>query len=134
MAISDMPMLSALRTKMQWHQERQRVLAENISNANTPNFKPRDLIEPKFDAKGSPASVGGTMGSLAMMRTSSSHMSVSGGVQTFNGGPKKVDMQSIFLTPIAITKDNLNVVIDAGWISKEEACQGVKADTVAACK
>ena len=56
------------------------------------------------------------------------------GVQTFNGGPKKVDMQSIFLTPIAITKDNLNVVIDAGWISKEEACQGVKADTVAACK
>ena len=56
------------------------------------------------------------------------------GVQTFNGGPKKVDMQSIFLTPIAITKDNLNVVIDAGWISKEEACQGVKADTVVACK
>ena len=27
MAISDLPILSALRTKMQWHQERQRVLA-----------------------------------------------------------------------------------------------------------
>ena len=38
MAINDLPILSALRTKMQWHQERQRVLAENISNANTPNF------------------------------------------------------------------------------------------------
>ena len=70
MAINDLPMLSALRTKMQWHQERQRVLAENISNANTPNFKPHDLIEPKFDSRGSTASVGGTMGSLAMMRTS----------------------------------------------------------------
>ena len=69
MAINDLPILSALRTKMQWHQERQRVLAENISNSNTPNFKPRDLIEPKFDNKGSAASVGGTMGSLAMMRT-----------------------------------------------------------------
>ena len=56
------------------------------------------------------------------------------GVQTFEGGPKKVKMQSIFLTPLAITKDNLNVVIDAGWISKAEACQGVKADSVAACK
>ena len=43
-------------------------------------------------------------------------------------------MQSIFLKPEAITKDNLNVVIDAGWISKAEACQGVKAGTVAACK
>ena len=41
MAITDLPMLAALRTKMQWHQERQRVLAENISNSDTPNFKPR---------------------------------------------------------------------------------------------
>jgi flagellar basal-body rod protein FlgB len=82
MAINDLPILSALRTKMQWHQERQRVLAENISNSDTPNFKPRDLIEPKFDSKGTPA--GGAMGALAMMRTSASHISASGGGgQTF---------------------------------------------------
>ena len=49
MSINDLPVLSALRTKMQWHQERQRVLAENVSNSDTPNFKPRDLVEPKFD-------------------------------------------------------------------------------------
>lgn len=55
------------------------------------------------------------------------------GVQTFNGGPKKVEMQSVFLKPLAITKDNLNVVIDAGWITKEAACQGVAAGSVAAC-
>jgi D-xylose transport system substrate-binding protein len=55
------------------------------------------------------------------------------GVTTFNGGPKGVAMQSVFLAPLPITKDNLNVVIDAGWISKAEACQGVKGD-VAACK
>ena len=60
MAINDLPILSALRTKMQWHQERQRVLAENISNSNTPNFRPRDLVEPKFDTKG--ATVGGGHG------------------------------------------------------------------------
>jgi flagellar basal-body rod protein FlgB len=77
MAISDLPVLSALRTKMQWHQERQRVLAENISNSDTPNFKPRDLIEPKFNSKGTPAA--GALGSLAMMRTSASHIAVSGG-------------------------------------------------------
>ncbi|CLR44921.1 Uncharacterised protein [Mycobacterium tuberculosis] len=42
-------------------------------------------------------------------------------------------MQSVFLKPLAITRDNLNLVIDAGWISKAEACQGVKAGSVAAC-
>ncbi|MBL8576453.1 MAG: D-xylose ABC transporter substrate-binding protein [Mesorhizobium sp.] len=41
--------------------------------------------------------------------------------------------KSVFLTPVAITKDNLNVVIDAGWISKDEACAGVAAGSVAAC-
>ena len=34
-------------------------------------------------------------------------------------------MTSHLLTPIPITKDNLNVVIDAGWITKDELCQGV---------
>ena len=47
--------------------------------------------------------------------------------------PGGVEMNSVFLTPVAITKDNLNVVVDAGWISKDVLCQGVKAGSVAAC-
>ena len=62
MSINDLPVLSALRTKMQWHQERQRVLSENVANSDTPNFKPRDLVEPKFDSTGA---VAGSMGPLA---------------------------------------------------------------------
>ena len=76
MSISDLPVLSVLRTKMQWHQERQRVLSENVANSDTPNFRPRDLIEPKFDKAGATA---GSMGALAMIRTSSSHIAPSGG-------------------------------------------------------
>ena len=76
MSINDLPVLSALRTKMQWHQERQRILSENVANSDTPNFKPRDLIEPKFDSAGAGA---GSMGALAMMRTSTSHIAPSGG-------------------------------------------------------
>jgi flagellar basal-body rod protein FlgB len=87
MSINDLPGLSALRTRMQWHQERQRVLAENVSNSDTPNFKPRDLIEPKFDTAG--ASAAGAMGSLAMMRTSSSHIApLDGGAQSFDQNRK----------------------------------------------
>ena len=77
MSINDLPVLSALRTRMQWHQERQRVLAENVSNSDTPNFKPRDLVEPKFAPSG--AGAPGPAGSLAMMQTSASHISASGG-------------------------------------------------------
>ena len=82
MAINDLPVLSALRTKMQWHQERQRVLSENVSNSDTPNFKPRDLVEPKFDATG--ASAAAAVGPLAVTRTSASHIAPSGGGQSFD--------------------------------------------------
>jgi flagellar basal-body rod protein FlgB len=101
MAINDLPILSALRTKMQWHQERQRVLAENISNANTPNFRPSDLVQPKFDGRGT--NVSGGMGSLGMMRTSSTHIAVSGSGQSFrdDGG------RNAFLTKPAGNSVNL---------------------------
>ena len=86
MSINDLLVLSALRTKMQWHQERQRILAENVSNSDTPNFKPRDLVEPKFNSAG--ASVGGAMGSLPMMRTSAGHIAPSGAPDSFEQNPK----------------------------------------------
>ncbi len=47
--------------------------------------------------------------------------------------PGKNTLTSILLTPQAITKDNLNVVLDAGWIAKAALCQGVKAGSVPAC-
>ncbi|SFI87985.1 D-xylose ABC transporter substrate-binding protein [Celeribacter neptunius] len=35
------------------------------------------------------------------------------------------EMDAKFLAPIPITKDNLDVVVDAGWITKDALCQGV---------
>ena len=40
---------------------------------------------------------------------------------------------AVLLAPVPITKDNLNVVIDAGWVAKDVVCQGVAAGSVAAC-
>jgi D-xylose transport system substrate-binding protein len=42
-------------------------------------------------------------------------------------------LTSILLKPIPITKDNLNVVLDAGWIDKATLCKDVPAGSVAAC-
>ncbi len=47
--------------------------------------------------------------------------------------PGNNDMTSIFLTPQAITKDNLNIVLDATWIAKDALCKDVPAGSVAAC-
>ena len=55
------------------------------------------------------------------------------GVAKFNKGKKGVEMNAILLAPTPITKDTLNLVIDAGWISKDKACAGVKAGSVKAC-
>jgi D-xylose transport system substrate-binding protein len=57
------------------------------------------------------------------------------GAQVWNKGPKKVAMNSYFLKPVPITKANLNVVLDAKWITKQALCQGVSgASAPAACK
>ena len=42
-------------------------------------------------------------------------------------------MTSILLAPIPITQDNLNVVLDAGWIDEATLCQNVEAGSVAGC-
>ncbi|WP_204113580.1 D-xylose ABC transporter substrate-binding protein [Shimia biformata] len=39
--------------------------------------------------------------------------------------PGGTEMTAKFLAPVPITKDNLSVVVDAGWISKDALCQGV---------
>jgi D-xylose transport system substrate-binding protein len=47
--------------------------------------------------------------------------------------PEGNDLTTILLKPQPITKDNLDVVLDAGWIDKATLCQGVAAGSVAAC-
>ncbi len=39
---------AVLSKRMDWLSQRQRVLADNIANADTPNFKPRDLNPGEF--------------------------------------------------------------------------------------
>ena len=56
------------------------------------------------------------------------------GAADWSGGPKKVALKSIFLKPIPVTKDNLDVVLKAGYIKKDVLCKGADGSKVAACK
>lgn len=72
MAITDVPIFSMLRTKMNWNQERQKVLAENVANSDTPNYRQRDLVTPKFDASGAMAQR--PMAQVALATTEGTHI------------------------------------------------------------
>lgn len=50
MSLTDIPLLGALKSRMGWHADRQKVVAENVANASTPGFKPHDLSPQDFGA------------------------------------------------------------------------------------
>ena len=72
MAITDIPLFSMLRTRMHWHQERQRLLAENVSHADTPQYRPRVLAPPQFDRREAPVA------SVGLARTDGAHIAAAG--------------------------------------------------------
>jgi len=75
--------------------------------------------------------LGKNAASIAAMLADGKSMSDIPGSVSWSGGPNGVDMNAVFLAPVPITGDNLNVVVDAEWIAKDKLCQG--ASEVAAC-
>ena len=74
MAISDLPIFSMLRTRMNWHQERQRLLAENVASADTPGYRARDLAPLDFGRQ-----VQQAKGQLQLALTAPGHLIGTGG-------------------------------------------------------
>ncbi|MCZ8314508.1 flagellar basal body rod protein FlgB [Phreatobacter sp.] len=82
MATSDVPIFSMLRNRMRWHQDRQKLLAENVANSETPGYRARDLAPPNFDSmlRGGPraaASAGASTG-VGPVRTDPGHIGATG--------------------------------------------------------
>ena len=76
MPISDIPILAMLRERMQWHQARQQVLAENVANADTPGYQAKDLAPPDFSRELAAAT-------LPLERTDPGHIAAAGGTAQF---------------------------------------------------
>jgi flagellar basal-body rod protein FlgC len=72
MAIADIPILSMLRARLDWSQARQRVLAENVANSDTPRFHARDLAPLTFDE--SPLAASGGLTPVSLTRTETGHI------------------------------------------------------------
>jgi len=72
MDLRDMPLLSLLRERMTWLNQRQDVLSQNVANADTPRYIARDLKELNFDRMVGEASSG-----TKMMTTNARHIAIS---------------------------------------------------------
>ncbi len=82
MGLTDLPILSMLRMRMDWAQTRQRVLSENVANADTPNFRPRDMVPLKFEPPGEHSVAG--VPAVTLVRTEAGHVAGLGGDPIFH--------------------------------------------------
>lgn len=70
--------------------------------------------------------LGKSAGEIAVSLAGGTKMEAVPGANKFTT-PGGHAMNAKLLAPIPVTKDNLSVVVDAGWIKKDALCQGVKA-------
>jgi flagellar basal-body rod protein FlgB len=73
MNIADLPAFSVLREKMNFLAERQRVLSQNVANASTPGYVPKDLNVDGFE-KALASQLKVREGGVAVARTSGQHI------------------------------------------------------------
>jgi flagellar basal-body rod protein FlgB len=71
MALDSIPLFAVLKSKMNWHQQRQTLLAQNVAHADTPGFKARDFAPFKVEEI---ARRGQALTPVGVSRTSSAHI------------------------------------------------------------
>lgn len=76
--IRDIPAFAALKDRMHYLQARQRVLATNVANADTPGFKPQDVspggMDPTALGRNGPRPATPRIGTLGLAVTDRGHL------------------------------------------------------------
>jgi flagellar basal-body rod protein FlgB len=98
--LANTPFFGMLRARLDQLSERQRLIAENIANASTPGYRPRDIDASGFERMLAAAGGGGRGATL--VRTNPMHMAPgggSGGVQvvTRNDSETTIDGNAVVL-------------------------------------
>jgi flagellar basal-body rod protein FlgB len=99
--LASTPFFSLLRQRLDHLSERQRLIAENIANASTPGYRPRDVDTSSFE-RTLAAHAGG--GGMTMTRTNPGHMSPGGGTRG----------------AAVVTRDDSETTIDGNAVVLEE--------------
>jgi len=114
MDIADIPLFSMLRGRLGYLSERQRLIAENVANTDTPNFKPRDLKPFSFQAQ--------VLAATATSASNGQAVSQAGHMQMPTGGRSGSAATKSFKTRDSeTTLDGNSVVLEEEMIKMTEA-------------
>lgn len=78
MGFTDLPLLGQIKGRLSWLDERQRVIAQNVANSDTPGYVGRDLNQPADFAAAMREG-----GGVRMVRTSAMHIAPQGQTARF---------------------------------------------------
>lgn len=101
MDLANTPFFGMLRQRLDHLSQRQQLIAENIANATTPGYRPRDVDTSGFETMLASA---GRSGGVTLARTNAGHMGAGGG-----SGSTSV-----------ITRDDSETTIDGNAVVLEE--------------
>ena len=113
MDISGIPLFAMLRQRLGYLGERQRVIAQNVANADTPGYAPRDLKAFTFTAQVQSAA---GMSMVQPAQTSVAHMP--GGFKRLGGGGT---FRAVSTADSETTLDGNGVVLEDQMIKMAEA-------------
>ena len=79
MDIADIPLFAMLRSRLGYLSDRQRIIAENVANADTPSYGPRDLKPFSFQV--SAAQSAASVAPVVLAATQPGHIQPPGGAR-----------------------------------------------------
>jgi flagellar basal-body rod protein FlgB len=97
------PLFAMISQRLGWLTERQKVLSENVANADTPDYKARDVKELSFQQM-----LRGATHSLPAARTSSNHL-MSGSSSQRGFGPNDLSREKQYETTLSGNSVTLDV-------------------------
>lgn len=100
MDLASTPFFGMLRARLDQLSERQRLISENIANASTPGYRPRDIDTAGFERMLASQAGGG---GLRMARTNAGHMTPNGSAES-----------------AIVTRDDTETTIDGNAVVLEE--------------
>lgn len=103
MDLANTPFFGLLRARLDQLSERQRLISENIANASTPGYRPRDVDTSGFERMLTRASAG-SESAVTMARTNPGHMAPGG-----SSGSTSI-----------VTRDDSETTIDGNAVVLEE--------------
>ena len=115
MDITNLPMFGLIKDRMNWVGQRQQVIAQNIANADTPEYRARDIA--KFDFQKTlrkHAANRDVAGGSPMRATHPMHLS--GRVDSAAGAASKMDRK-----PYETAPDGNSVVLEEQMVKMNEA-------------